>query len=266
MRAKKVAVLESRLGRQMADLIARRGGQPIHSPALAELPDIDMEFIRNLVTALDERPPAVAIFQTAVGTQALFNATDALGLTEKFLACLAKAIVVVRGPKPTGALRSRSVRIDLSAEDPFTTAQVLAALSSVPLAGTRVMVQRYGATNRELEAALKAKGAEVVEIPTYRWSLPEDTAPLIALMDALDRGDIDAVAFTSASQADNLFDLAGRHGRGDLLRAALNRTLVASIGPVCSAALRNRGVTVGVEPSPPKLGPLIAALDEALSR
>jgi hypothetical protein len=38
------------------------------------------------------------------------------------------------------------------------------------------------------------------------------------------------------------------------------------VGPVSSEALRKCGVTVGLESSPPKLGPLLSALDEALSR
>ena len=36
MRDKKVAILESRLGRQMVELVARQGGVPIHAPALGE--------------------------------------------------------------------------------------------------------------------------------------------------------------------------------------------------------------------------------------
>jgi uroporphyrinogen-III synthase len=49
------------------------------------------------------------------------------------------------------------------------------------------------------------------------------------------------------------------------LRADLNRTLIASVGPVASAALRRFAVDVDVEASPPKLGPLVSALDDALS-
>jgi uroporphyrinogen-III synthase len=64
----------------------------------------------------------------------------------------------------------------------------------------------------------------------------------------------------------NLFTVAESSGRADALRAGLNRTLVASVGPVSSAALTKFGVTVGLESSPPKLGPLIAALEVALSR
>jgi hypothetical protein len=35
--------------------------------------------------------------------------------------------------------------------------------------------------------------------------LPEDTTPLLRLIDALGRDEIDVVAFTTASQASNLF-------------------------------------------------------------
>src|SRR5688572_18649966 len=266
MRDKTVAILESRLGRQFAELVAKRGGKPLHAPALAEVPDVDRNTIAALIPQLEQHPAQAAIFQTGVGTRALFDTTDAFGLTQRFLAVLAKTIVAVRGPKPTGALRSRGVRIDLSAADPYTTTEVLATLAQTDLAGATVVVQRYGVTNQELEDALKGRGARVTEIPTYRWSLPEDTGPLVGLMDALERRDVHAVAVTTAAQIHNLFELAGKTGRADALRRGLNATLIASVGPVSSDALRKFGVKIGLEASPPKLGPLMAALDEALSR
>lgn len=265
MRAKRIAILESRLGEQMADLVAKRGGVPVHAPALAELPDLDPQQIGALVHSLEKRPAKLAIFQTGVGTRALFAATDGLGLTPLFLRLLDKAIVVARGPKPGGALRSRQVRIDRAATDPFTTAQVLESIRDLDLSGALVVVQRYGSVNRELDRALEARGAEVIEIPTYRWSLPADTTALEKLVGALERGELHAAVFTNAEQARNLFAVAQRIGRGDALRAALNRTLVASIGPVASAALREQQVNIGLESSPPKLGALMSALDAALS-
>lgn len=265
MQGKTVAILESRSGAQLAELVRRRGGTPVLAPALAEVPDMDPAFIAAFVARLDGRPARAAIFQTGVGTRALFEATDALGLTQKLLASLAVTRVVVRGPKPSAALRACGVRIDLSAADPFTTAEVLAVLRDVPIEGGSVLVQRYGATNEKLEEALRARDAEVVEVPTYRWALPADTAPLVALMDALDAHQIDATVFTSASQALNLFMFAGAAGRRESLAGNLNATLVASVGPVCTEALAGLGVRVKVEPSPPKMGPLVAALDAALS-
>ena len=266
MGGKTVAILESRSGAQLAELVRRRGWTPLLAPALAEVPDMDSGFIAGFVAGLEARPAKAAIFQTGVGTRALFDATDALGLTERLLSLFAGMTVVVRGPKPSSALRARSLRIDLSAADPFTTAEVLAAMRDVQVEGGRIVVQRYGATNSKLEEALHARNAEVVEVPTYRWALPEDTAPLVALMDALEAGSVDAVVFTSASQAYNLFGLAASLSRSDSLPANLNRTLVASVGPVCTAALAEYGVKAGVEASPPKMGPLVAALGEALSR
>jgi uroporphyrinogen-III synthase len=266
VKAKRIAILESRLGEQVVDLVAKRGGVPVHAPALAELPDLDPQQIAALIRSLEATPPKVAIFQTGVGTRALFAATDALGLTAKLLELLAKSIVVARGPKPSGALRSRHVRIDHNAADPFTTREVLDCIPGLDLSGQRVIVQRYGSVNRELDRALEARGAEVIEIPTYRWSLPPDTGPLENLVGALERGELNAAVFTNAEQVRNLFLVAKRMGRGEALRSALNRTLVASIGPVASAALREQQVNIGLESSPPKLGALISALDTALSK
>jgi uroporphyrinogen-III synthase len=265
MNGQTVAILESRLGAQLAELIEKRGGKPLCAPALAEIPDVAPQQIADLIHEWRSKPVRVSIFQTGVGTHALFKTADALGLTETLLVLLAASVVVVRGPKPTAALNSRKVRIDLKAEDPFTTAEILKLLDTLPLAGERVVVQRYGEKNVELERALQAKGATVIDIPLYRWSLPEDTKPLANLIDALARHEITSVVFTSASQVHNLFNYAQSIHKGDALAGNLNATLVASIGPVCTVALAQHGVTANLEAKPPKLGPLVNALDAALS-
>ena len=83
-------------------------------------------------------------------------------------------------------------------------------------------------------------------------------------MELLERGEIDAVAVTNAAQIYNLFALAERLGQTVALRTGLNRTVVASIGPVASEALKKFGVSVALEASPPKLGPFMSALEKAL--
>src|SRR5258708_39917271 len=110
MRAKKVAILESRLGPQLAELVAQRGGVPFRAPALAELPDLDPEAIGSLVRSLEERPAKAAVFQTGVGTRALFSATDALGPSGKPPELLSRMGVSVRGPQPAPAPPARGVR------------------------------------------------------------------------------------------------------------------------------------------------------------
>ncbi len=265
MNGQVIAILESRTRDALADLVRTRGGTPLSAPALAEVPDLDPAALAAEIVAWQAAPPDVFVFQTGVGTRALFDATDTLGRTGALLAALERACVVVRGPKPTAALRARKVRIDLAARDPFTTDEVLDELAATPLQGRRVVVQRYGDANARLMQALESRGAQVAELTTYRWSLPADLAPLLHLIGELDRDAIDLVMFTSASQVHNLFAVAGDgDGRAAALRAGLNRAQVASIGPVCSAALRHAGVRVDVEADPPKLGPLMTAIEALL--
>lgn len=266
MKGKTIAILEHRLGEQMAELVTKYGGTPFWAPALAEVPDIDLVHIRALFDQWDASPPNVFIFQTGAGATAFFRAAETLKLTGKLLALLQAAQIAVRGPKPAAVLRSHQVRIDHSAKEPYTTTEVIAALEPVALRGARVVVQRYGETNWELQKILQEKHAEVIEIATYRWGLPENTRPLVELMDALERNEIDVVAFTSASQAVNLFAVAAHSSRQEILRTSLKRTLVASIGPVCTAALHKLGITVDIEPHPPKLGAFVAAITQELSR
>lgn len=265
MKSKVVAILETRSGAHLGEMIARRGGIPLLAPALEEVPDVDSEAVAALLAQWRINPFNVVIFQTSVGTRALFQATDAADLTGELLRHLNSSTVVVRGPKPVGELNARKVRIDLRAATPFTTETVLAALSGMPMQGVRVLVQRYGAANQLLREALEGRGAAVEEIATYRWELPADTQPLNELLAALARSSVDAVVFTSAVQIRNLYAVAEKSGRALELASQLNRLVVASIGPVCSRALREHGVTPSFEASPPKLGPLIAGLDQALS-
>jgi uroporphyrinogen-III synthase len=265
MKSKVVAILETRAGAHLAEMIERHGGTAMLAPALEEVPDVDPRDVDTLLQEWRTEPFKIVIFQTGVGTRALFAATDALGATEDFHQLLAAALIVVRGPKPSGELSARKVRIDLRAASPFTTETVLSAISEIPMHDSKVLVQRYGAINRELLDAVRARGASVREIATYRWALPQDVQPLVALLDALDQHRIDAAVFTSAIQMHNLHTVAATHGRAPQLVAALRRTIVASIGPVCSRALRQYGIEPTFEASPPKLGPLLTALDAALT-
>src|SRR5580700_10079101 len=130
MKSKVVAILETRTGEHLGELIARRGGIPLLAPALEEVPDVDPQAVAAMLAQWRVDPFKVVIFQTGVGTRALFEATDAAGSTGEMLRLLQSSLVVVRGPKPVGELNAREVRIDIRAESPFTTDTVLAALEN----------------------------------------------------------------------------------------------------------------------------------------
>jgi uroporphyrinogen-III synthase len=266
MQSKVVAILETRTGEHLAELVARDGATPLLAPALEEVPDVEPGIVAALLESWRSNPFKMAIFQTGVGTRALFQMTDAQGSTSELQRLLEPALVVVRGPKPTGELNARRVRIDIRAPSPFTTETVLEAIAGIPIAGRRVLVQRYGEANRRLCAALESRGAAVHEIATYRWALPKDSGPLMRLLDELAASRVDAVVFTSAVQIQNLYAIAERTNRAGDLAQRLNALIVASIGPVCTRALLSHGITPTFEASPPKLGPLVTGLAAALKR
>lgn len=265
MKSKVVAILETRAGAHLAQLVARREGVPLLAPALEEVPDVDPGALKGLIARWRVEPFRICIFQTGIGTRALFSATDAEDLTKEVKDLIAASLVVVRGPKPVGELNARGIRIDIRAASPFTSETVLAAISGVEVKNCSILIQRYGAANQALTAALEFRGAAVREIATYRWALPADTQPLLELIAALRERRVDAVIFTSAVQMHHLYQVAQRSGAAAQLADDLNRCTIASIGPMCSSALREYGVAPTLEASPPKLGPLMVALEAALT-
>ena len=77
------------------------------------------------------------------------------------------------------------------------------------------------------------------------------------LLAALLDNHIDVVLFTAAVQVHHLMQVATEMNFRDPLIAALQRTMVASIGPVTSEALAEFGIPVRLEPTHPKMGFLV---------
>ena len=181
---------------------------------------------------------------------------------ETWLAALARARVVARGPKPAAALRELRARVDLHVPSPNTWHETLALLDThLPVAGLRVAVQEYGKPNIELVEGLERRGATVTRVPVYRWALPEDLGPLRAAVVEIAQGRVGVALFTSAQQVEHLLLVAAVEVREAELRTAFGTcTVVGSIGPTTSETLRAHGLPVDIEPEYPKLGHLIAAV------
>jgi uroporphyrinogen-III synthase len=258
----RVAIFESRMAGTTAELIARQGGVALLAPALREVPLGDSSEIGAFVEQLLAGQLDVVIFETGVGVRYLTAAIETRVPRETWLGALARARVVARGPKPTAALRELKVRIDVQVPEPNTWHETLAALDQkLPVLGLRVAVQEYGKPIPELVAGLEKRGATVTRVAVYRWALPEDLAPLRAAVEEIAAGRVGAALFTSAQQIEHLLRIAAERGREVDLREALEHdTLVASVGPTTSEALRDHGLPVDIEPEHPKLGHLIAAL------
>ena len=246
----------------MAKLIASCGGEPVIAPSMREIPLESNTEALAFGRKLSAGEFDMVIFLTGVGTRALARVVETIYPLEKYIALLRKIAVVARGPKPVAVLREWNVPIAVTAPEPNTWRELLRGLdenaAAFPLKGRRVAVQEYGVSNGDLLAGLAERGAQVTSIPVYEWALPEDVGPLRSAVAAFARNEIDAILFTTATQADHLLEIAADMNEEDALRRALSRMLVASIGPATSERLREYGIAPDMEPTHPKMGYLVS--------
>lgn len=261
---KTIAVTEARRAGELSRLIENLGGVAYSAPAVREVPRRDVGPALAVLERIARREVRVVVFLTGVGARACLDLARRAGLHERVVAALADMLVVARGPKPVAVLREAGIRIDVVPAEP-TSEGVEAALRAYDLRGQAVAVQLYGEDHVALSDALRARGAEVLEIPLYEWTLPEDVGPLERLVHDLVDGKIDVVAFTSSPQVKHLFVVAERLGVAAQLTAALRRITVAVVGPVCEAAVRERGIGAAIRPSKGTMGALVHAISGHLA-
>ena len=244
---------------ELSALVRRFGGVPVAAPAVREVPRLEQ--VPALIDALSEGRFSLVVFLTGVGVMALMCEAERLGRLEETLTALRAITIACRGPKPLAALKRYHVPVAIKAIEPYTTNELLDDLTNVDLSVKSVALVHYGEPNHLLAHELRARGARLEEWCLYEWLLPEDLAPLTALVDDLVDRRVDAIAFTSQIQCRNLLRLATDVGKANaLIRALDEHTIVAAIGPVCEGALRRLGVAPDVLPAHPKMGALIAAL------
>jgi len=105
-------------------------------------------------------------------------------------------------------------------------------------------------------------GSTVSRVPVYRWALPEDTAPLKQVLDAILAGQVDVVLITNAVQVDHVMQMLTEDNQTERFRQVMRRMVVASVGPTASERLRGYNLPVDLEPSHPKMGILVKEASE----
>jgi uroporphyrinogen-III synthase len=253
-----VAAFENRMAPEMTGLIERYGGRPIVTPALREVPLEDNREALQFGERLLAGQVDMLILMTGVGLETLIGVLKTVHPIESVTSALKQITLVARGPKPAAVLKQLGLAPTLTVPEPNTWRDLLGALDAhSPVLGLRVALQEYGATNAELMEELRERGANLLRVPVYRWALPEDLGPLRETLNNIADGQVDVLLITNAVQVDHVMQVLTRDGRVEPFRQALERTLVASVGPTASERLRHYGWPVDVEPSHPKMGTLI---------
>lgn len=263
----RVALLEARMAGELAELVRRYGGVVRSAAAVREVPVDCAGAVAGFLKRIAEPIHRVHIFLTGAGATALLDEAERQGQLPAVIASLKRGTVMCRGPKPTAALKRYGISPNVVAVSPYTSHELLEAIAGIDLTGVEVSVVHYGERNEALTLALRQRGAILHELCVYEWRLPDDIAPLEALVRALVQRKADAVIFTSQVQWKHLRQVASTLGLcDDLIRALNSDVVVAAVGPICSAALENAGVRPVVVPDNPKMAPLVNALAQYFSQ
>jgi uroporphyrinogen-III synthase len=257
-----VGVTADRRWQEQAELLERRGASVLHGPSITTLYlDCDEE-LRRMTRAVVAEPPEYVVATTGIGMRAWMETAAVWGLGDDLVGSLQSSRIVARGPKAAAAVQAAGLTV-WARSSTERMDDVLTILLAEPLSGRRVVIQQYGMETPELTTILTATGATVVEVPVYRWRVPEDKGPAQRLVQAVCEGAVDAITFTSAPAVHNLFAIAADQQADEDLRRAFNDGVVAAcVGPVCAEGARQEGVVAPLAPDVGRLGLLVRALSD----
>ncbi len=245
-----IALPESRELDLFADMLVTRGASVLRCPLVSIHDAPDQAAIAGWIRAFVEEPWDDLILLTGEGLRRLLGTAEREGggLRESFVAKLGQVRKLTRGPKPGTALRSIGLKTDLVALEP-TTEGVIRTLQQENLQGRRVAVQLYGTEpNLPLMDFLREAGASVTSVAPYIYADDVEDARVEELVAAILGGQLDAVAFTSATQVRRLFQIGRRQCGEQALINGLRQLKVAAVGPVVADELRSRDVRVDLMP------------------
>jgi len=261
---RRIALLETREAERLGGMLRAQGAEVIGCPMVAIVDPPDPAPVLAWLQRFVAAPPDTLVLLTGEGLYRLHGMAQRSGIDAAFVAALAQTRTVTRGPKPARALRTLGLQPQLRAEQP-TSDGVISALSGTPLKGRRVGVQLYPGADSRLADFLTASSAAPDPVTPYEYAPHVADEAIAALIDRMAAGEIDAIAFTSASQVRRLFAVAQSKERAGALAQALHRTSLAAVGPVVSDELRRHGVDPAIVPRDAYfMKPLVSAMAAAL--
>ncbi len=231
------------------------GAEVISAPTIRVESMGDSEPMRAAVRALSN--VNWIVFTSVNGVDAFL---ESLALENLDIRALANVRIAVIGPATADRLRERGLIPDLLPEKFVAEALLDAFDKTGPVKGQTFLLPRADIARIELADGLRARGAEVLEVPAYRTV--NETALPEGLLDRLERDDVDLITFTSSSTVRNFVEGIPPERRG----AVLPHVRAASIGPITSNTLEEAGITISVTAAESTIPSLTAAVAEHLRK
>jgi uroporphyrinogen-III synthase len=244
---KTIALAEGRQLEELASLLEKEGAAILRCPMLSILDAPDPEPVVAWVKDLIAGRFDVVVLLTGEGLRRVIGFAERAGIRDEAIAAFGKVTTITRGPKPGQALKEIGLKPTIVAAAP-TTEGVIATLKTQPLAGKAVGVQLFSESNPSLTDFLARAGASVRTVQPYIYAPATDAECVADMIAKAAQREIDAIVFTSSPQVDRLYEIAEERQLGEMLKHALDRVMIASVGPVVTETLIRKGARVDVQP------------------
>ena len=268
LNGRRILILETREEAQFSKLLQEQGADVLQCPMFVINDQPDTEPVETWIKRAIRHPFDDLVLMTGEGLRRIVKVARRIGLEQPFVARLGEMRKFARGPKPVRALRELGLEAEVVTEKP-TSDGIAETLAKLDLNGRRLGIQLYPEQDHgKLLGAIEAQGAQVDAVLPYIYDAKAAEPNIMAAIDEIAAGKIDAIALTSRGQARRLIDTAKSRGLEGKLKEALKRTKVASVGPVVSDELKGFGIPTDIYPENDAffMRPLISAMISALAR
>ena len=268
LNGRRILILETREEAQFSKLLQEQGADVLQCPMFVINDQPDAAAVEAWVRRFIDKPFDDLVLMTGEGLRRILKVVRRIGVEPAFVAALAKSRKFARGPKPVRALRELGLEAEVVTEKP-TSEGIAETLAKLDLKGRRLAIQLYPEQDHtKLLGAIKAMGAEIDTVLPYVYDAKAAEPNIVAAIDEMAAGRIDAIALTSRGQARRLIETAKSRGLEAKLKDALRRTKVASVGPVVSDELKASGIATDIYPDNDAffMRPLISAMAIKLAK
>ncbi len=246
-------------GEETSMFVRKLGWNPFIVHAVELKPLARSSILKEFSRAIGEGPIDWLVFMSSTGVDAFFGALDPHSNSLPRGAGQPRVIAV--GPMTTEALVRHGVQGAVVPEK-YSSGGIIDYFSKFELRGSRVVLVRSSAADDHLSVSLTSREAFVETITVYRSTVPANVESVLDFLAGLEKGQFQAVLFTSAASASNLFSIAERENPRSLLIRLMRSTLVGAIGPATAERLRE----LGLDPSVPEKYLVENAIDELVKK
>ena len=219
-----VGVTADRRADEQIGMLERRGPRSSTAPPSAPTRSRSTGRWPTAIEDLIAEPPGMTILSTGIGVRGVIEAAEVLGRAEALVDALAGSRVFARGPKAHGAAVTVGLPVDVEHRRPACRATSSTSSCPTRSPGCGWRCSSTAPAPSRWPTPLTALGADVVPIPVYRWSLPDDAAPAVRLAQAVADRRVDAVTFTARPQIESLCEIAETEGLLDPMRQGFAAT------------------------------------------